>query len=90
MSIQIIGDEIHFYGELVAILTTGASPTLMGRFCDHLDEAVVPPSEDEEKTGDDPVANALDMLDAKAQLSARGGLLRLPDLSRIIAQVKEG
>lgn len=76
--VQVIGDELHFDGELVAIMTTNAAPTHRDRFLDALDPDAKP---DEE--------SVLDALWSKATDSAKGGLLRMPDLANIIARLKE-
>lgn len=78
MTIQLIGDEIHFDGELVAILTTNAAPSHLARFTDALEE------------GGDNGHAVLDKLEKQAGESMRGGLLRAADLARLIAQLKEG
>lgn len=77
--IRLIGDEIHFDGELVAILTTNPAPTLKGRFTDALEEC-----------GETDHSKVLDELEKQATEKASGGLLRMPDLARIIDQLKEG
>lgn len=77
MSIQVIGDEIHYDGELVAIMTTNPAPTLRDRFTEALDG------------GDVNHSDTLDELEKKATESARGGLLRMTDLATIIARLKE-
>lgn len=77
--IQVIGDEIHFEGELVAILTTNAAETHRGRFTDALDVC-------EEGA----LIDVLDKVEKRAAESMRGGLLRAADLSKIIASLKEG
>lgn len=77
--IQIIGDEIHHNGELVAILTTNPAPTALGAFTDALEEC-----------GEADHSKVLDELEKQATEKASGGLLRMPDLARIIAQLKEG
>lgn len=78
MTIQLIGDEIHFDGGLVAILTTNAAPSHLARFTDALEEA-----------GDNGHA-VLGKLEKQAGESARGGLLRMSDLAKIITRLKEG
>lgn len=94
MSIRVIGDEIYHDGVLVALLTTGVPSTMMGNFLDWLDEAEVPEESSSAEDGADgkptAVEEALDVLWSKATDSAKGGLLRMPDLSRIVAQIKEG
>lgn len=77
--LQIIGDEIHHDGELVAILTTNPSPTARDRFTDALEDC-----------GDAGSTKVLDELEKQATDKASGGLLRLPDLAKIVAQLKEG
>lgn len=75
--VQVIGDELHFDGELVAIMTTNAAPTHRDRFLDALDEGTTDHSD------------VLNQLEKKATESARGGLLRMTDLANIIARLKE-
>ena len=83
--IQIIGDEIFHDGTLVAILTTGVPPTIMDRFTDKLEECDLRPKEGDETKPRDVLGELLE----KATKIARGGLLRLPDLARIVASLKE-
>lgn len=91
--IQVIADEIHFEGELVAIVATSPSHSLMTRFLDHLDEAVVP--EETAKAGDGADGKptdydqALDDVQRAAKEYAKGGLLRVADLATIITRLKE-
>lgn len=86
--VQVIGDEIHADGELMAILTTNAAPSARGRFEDAILDLEIPTGDakDEEKTTD---AHPLDALVERANESAKGGLLRMSDLSRIVRQLKE-
>lgn len=76
--IQIVGDEIRHDGQLVAILTTGVPPTMMDRFTEALDN------------GEGDGSAVLDKLEKQAGEAARGGLLLLTDLAKIVAQLKEG
>lgn len=88
-NLRIIADEIHFEGELVAIMTTNATCTLRGRFEDLLLEAQDPPTKDEETGKPSTDAHPLDALAERAGEIAKGGLLRMSDLVRIVAQLKE-
>lgn len=87
MRIQLIGDEIHADGELVAIMTTNAAPTHRGRFEDAILDLEVPDAEDEKPKPAE--TSPLDILVERANESAKGGLLRMSDLSRIVRQLKE-
>lgn len=83
--VQVIGDELHFDGELVAIMTTNAAPTHRDRFLDALD----PDAKPDEDKAEESEETVLDALWSKATDSAKGGLLRMPDLANIIARLKE-
>jgi hypothetical protein len=79
--VQVIGDELHFDGELVAIMTTNAAPTHRDRFLDALDPEGV-------KAADE-VEDVPAKIEAEAKKLAKGGLLRMTDLAIIIARLKE-
>lgn len=83
--IQVIGDELHFDGMLVAILTDNAPPTHLGRFVDLIEHGEEK-DEDKPEPSDDTV---LDQLWSDATDSAKGGLLRMADLANIVARLKE-
>lgn len=102
--VQLIGDELHFAGELVAILTTNAPATHRGRFEDLVrdGEEVMEPCKcpprlhhtecrfhKAEDGSPDDEETVLDALWSKATDAAKGGLLRMPDLANIIARLKE-
>lgn len=89
--VQLIGDEIHFERELVALLTDNACSSVRQRFEDLL--RFDASEEDETKHDDEkpePVEiPVLDALWSKATDAAKGGLLRMGDLANIIAQLKD-
>lgn len=86
--IQVIGDELHFDGELVALLTDNAAPTHLGRFTDLIEHGE---EKDEDAAAEAEVKEipVLDALWSKATDAAKGGLLRMGDLANIIARLKE-
>lgn len=88
--LQVIGDELHFDGQLVAIMTTNAAPTHRDRFLDALDP------EDETRKAESGADGKLSDYDqalsdvaTAAKEYAKGGLLRMPDLATICAKLKE-
>lgn len=84
--IQVIGDELHFDRELVAIMTDNASATLRGRFVDLLNHGEEKAEDEKPEPSEDTV---LDALWSKATDAAKGGLLRMGDLANIITRLKE-
>lgn len=84
--IQVIGDELHFDGMLVAILTDNASATTRGRFEDLIRYGEEREDEDKPEPSDDTV---LDQLWSDATDAAKGGLLRMADLANIVTRLKE-
>lgn len=86
--IQVIGDELHFDGMLVAIMTDNAPPTHLGRFVDLLNHGEEKAEAEDEKPApsDDTV---LDQLWSDATDAAKGGLLRMGDLANIVTRLKE-
>lgn len=104
-SLRLIGNELHFDGELVAILTTNAAASHRGRFEDMLvhgeevegtEECKCPPRLHNEdcayhKTEDGAPKDDKQILDelwSSATDSAKGGLLRMPDLANIVTRLK--
>lgn len=87
--LRLIGDEIHFEGELVAIMTTNPAPTQQARFQELLLEARDPKADEDEPVTPDKEISVLDELWSKATDTAKGGLLRMADLANIIARLKE-
>lgn len=85
--IQVIGDELHFDGMLVAIMTDNAPPTHLGRFVDLIEHGEEKQAEDDKPEPSE--ETVLDALWSKATDSAKGGLLRMGDLANIIARLKE-
>lgn len=86
--VQVIGDEIHADGELMAIMTTNAAPSARGRFEDAIRDLEIPNGDAEEEAPSSD-AHPLDALVERANESAKGGLLRMSDLTRIVRQLKE-
>ena len=96
MSIQVVGDELHFEGYVVGMLAQAGVPaTTMERLVDWLNEADIHPPLDESEPeivevpceGD--YDQALDDLVRAAGEYAKGGLLRMSDLANIVTQLKE-
>lgn len=89
--LQLIGDDLFFERQLVAMLTTGATPTVQQGFRDLIEFG-----EDHEDTTPDDTpkrddyVQALDDLWSGAVDSAKGGLLRMSELRNIIDRLKEG
>ena len=78
--VQVIADEIHADGQLVAIIVPDLPATVHERFIELLD-AMSPDTK--------PPADLLGELEEKARASSRSGLLRMSDLAIIIARLKE-
>lgn len=88
--LQIIGDELYFDRELVAILTDNASATTRGRFEDLILYGEEQEDEDKPVKADvDDYDRALDDCVTAAKEYAKGGLLRLTDLAIIIRKLKD-
>lgn len=90
--VQVIGDELHFDGELVAIMTTNAAPTHRDRFLEALDPEDEPETTKAESGADGKLSDydqALSDVATAAKEYAKGGLLRMPDLATICAKLKE-
>ena len=81
--IQLIGDEIHLDGEVVAILTNNVAPTKQDRFTDALDNIVSEPAID------NAIVSALAKVASDVEKSAKGGLLRVEDFAKIIDRIKK-
>jgi len=79
MKVQVIGDEIHYDGYLVAIIAQGAPATVCGAFTDDLNGGGLTTRED---------AELLDSVLDEARKKARGGLLSINDLATIVASHK--
>lgn len=84
--LQIIGDEIHFEGEALAIMTTNGSASSRGRFCDLLEECDEHPPAEQRAEEEASVLYEVEQFMEKA---GKGGLLRVADLARLIARLKE-
>lgn len=102
MSVQLIGDEIYFRGELVAVLVqSGISATAMGDFTDQLEEQFVTehPAKCDcpHEIGCDnyraeigtPMGKVLDKFVEDVKEIAKGGLIRYEQLKRFLADIKE-
>lgn len=94
--LDLIGDELHFDGMLVAIMTDNVHATHRGRFeilIRHGEEEGSDEDEDESSPAVDPDVSVeervLDALWSDATDKAKGGLLRMGDLANIIARLKE-
>lgn len=92
--LQVIGDELYFERELVAILTDNAPATLRGRFVDLLHDGEETSEDENDKAkapaeGVDEYDQVLDDLERAAREYSKGGLLRMSDLPKIIARLKE-
>jgi hypothetical protein len=101
---HLIGDEVHYRGERVAILVaSGVVPSTMADFTDELQEGLL--NEDERPDPCDcfhepgcpnhraeitnPYDKGMDDLILNMKPFTRGGLIRLDDLKRIAEQLKE-
>jgi hypothetical protein len=89
----IVGDEIHFLGYRVAILTADAPPTILGHFEDGVNNATLFENApihgiDKDVTADelkDRVSiEACQLFYDTAKKIARGGLLSLKDLRKVL------
>lgn len=85
MSTYIVGDEIHFQGYRVAILTNDAPPTVMGDFEHGVNNATLFENEEpaQEKI-DKKLSEDFSQLYDKVAKMSRGGLLRLKDLAKLL------
>lgn len=81
--LAIIGDEIHFDGELVAIMTDNAAPTHRDRFTDALENGTTGGDTDEA------ILEKLNRLSKDMQQMTKGGLIRAADFARLIGRIKE-
>ncbi len=92
--IMVIGDEIHFKGELVAIIATTATPTVAQQFAD-LMEYGHDGKDDEDEQGSSEVKlpeglpQFVENLRKLVFANARGGLLYLRDFDKLVARAKE-
>lgn len=75
--IQVIGDEIHLDGQVVGLLSTTPSASLMGRFRDLL------------RGGEEARSKTLDDILVELRELAKDGLLHLSDLDTVIDAMKE-
>lgn len=82
--IKVIGDEIYFGGELVAVMTTNGAPSHVANFLEALEGA---PSHECATVPD--YDQALSDVATAATEYAKGGLLRMSDLATIRAKLKE-
>lgn len=88
--LQLIGDELFFDRQLVAMLTTGATPTVQQAFRDLIEFGEDPEDVPIVKEQADDYVQALEDLGIGAKEFAKGGLLRMTDLAIIIDRLKEG
>lgn len=85
MTTYITGDEIHFKGYRVAILTTDAPPSVLGEFEWGLNNATLFESEEpEQEKVDKKLSEDFSLLYDKVTKMSRGGLLRLSDLAKLL------
>ncbi|MAS67322.1 MAG: hypothetical protein CMK82_11080 [Pseudomonadales bacterium] len=94
MSTYIVGDEIHFRGYRVAILTADAPPTVLGDFEDGVNNDTLfeepklgidknlTPDEFKDQVTHEAIQETYDA----AKRIARGGLLSLKDLARVLKE----
>lgn len=83
MGIQVIGDEIFYDGELVAMLIEAPIGTLLSSFVDELGDRV---DKDDYRDG---VKDALDELSKFAIDRARGGRVSIAMLQAEIKSIKD-
>lgn len=82
-----VGDEIHFQGYRVAILTNDAPPTVLAEFTDGIDNATLFENEEPEQTKRDiDVSETLTRIYDKMVKHGRGGLLRLSDFAKLMQE----
>lgn len=85
MSTFIVGDEIHFMGYRVAILTSDAPPTVIGEFEDGINNGTLfEAHEVEQEKVDKKLSEDFSLLYDKVAKLSRGGLLRLQDLAKLL------
>lgn len=85
MSTFIVGDEIHFMGYRVAILTSDAPPTVIGEFEHGINNATLFENEEvEQDKVDKKMSEDFSLLYDKVAKMSRGGLLRLTDLAKLL------
>jgi hypothetical protein len=88
-----IGDELHYDGQLVAVLAvSGIAPSALGAFTDALDAGFVDEEAKEElKEELETASYTAVMTDLMHNLKpfARGGLVKLTDVENIVNQLKE-
>lgn len=98
MSFLVIGDEIHYDGHLVGMLAQAGVPaTVMDDVIERLECATMPEEVEEpepevvevEVSSPDDYDQALEDLEILCDTNAKNGLLRMSDLRRFIAQLKE-
>jgi len=81
----IVGDEIHFQGYRVAILTTDAPPTVLGEFEDGVNNGTLfEAHEVEQEKVDKKMSEDFSLLYDKVAKLSRGGLLRLTELAKLL------
>lgn len=88
MTIQVIGDVLHFDGYVVGRLKSDVLATVRGRFEDALSNAYVDDDKEEiskAKVGDELLKTVLE----KAKEAAEAGMIELSDLEQICRELKE-
>mgnify|MGYP003609080233 CR=1 FL=1 len=84
---HIVGDEIHFKGYRVAILTTDAPPTVLGDFTDAIQDGTLFEDEEPHQSKiDEKVSEVLYKLRDEAVKRSRGGLLRIEELAKLLKE----
>jgi hypothetical protein len=95
MDIQIIADEIHADGYLVARLSAkGVPATVLDEFEHHLENATLHEEAcdgdaDTPESVDFAIDSSLDELLKQANAFAKGGLLTLDELGKLVQQMKD-
>ncbi len=80
-----VGDEIHFRGYRVAILTEDAPPSVQSDFVDHINNGTLfEDHEVEQEKVDTKLSEDFTLLYDKVTKLSRGGLLRLTDLAKLL------
>lgn len=79
--LRIIGDQIYYDGELVALIADGITPTLEADFRDAVASGLI--------DGDAPDVHPFDTLLTACKTLAKGGLIRYADLLRVSNELRE-
>ena len=95
--LDLIGDEIHFAGHVVAIVASDVPASVVGSFEDFIRDPIGELEDDRPDPEPDEIADgvrarfteSMDELETMASKAARGGLITVAALAKIVAQLKE-